>query len=59
MNKTKKTCRWLKAIDQTGYPVTLNWKKESVHRTHLGGIFSIISILIIGAFTIGLFFQYF
>ena len=55
MTKTKKSFRWLKAIDQTGHPVTLNWKKENVHRTHVGGIFTIISVLLIGIFTYGLF----
>ena len=55
MTKTKKSFRWLKAIDQTGHPVTLNWKKENVHRTHAGGICTIISALFVGTFTLGLF----
>ena len=58
MTKTKKSCRWLKAIDQTGHPVSLNWKKEDVHRTHVGGICTIILVLFVGTFTFGLFAQW-
>ena len=59
MPKLSKSCRWLKVVDQTGYPVSLNWKKEKVHRTHLGGICSILTTIFVGLFMIGLFSQYF
>lgn len=59
MTKLSKSCRWLKTIDQTGYSVTLNWKKDKVHRTHAGGICTMISVIFVGVFTIELFANYF
>ncbi len=58
MSNKKQTFSWLKALDQTGYPVTLNWKKENVYKTHLGGICSILQVLLIGLFTAGLITQW-
>ena len=39
-------CDFLKDCDAMGVPVSLNLNKEGVKRTHVGGLFSLIAILI-------------
>ena len=48
-----KNCKWLKDVDQTGIPVTLNWQKENVHNTRCGGIVSIFGSILVLSFVIG------
>lgn len=52
-------CRWLKDVDQTGVPVTLNWKGSDTHTSHFGGILSLLGIFIVGLFTLGTFYTFF
>ena len=54
----KKHCRCLKEIDQTGIPVTLNWKKDNIHRTHCGGICTILAIFSLLTFVVGTFSEF-
>ncbi len=43
----------MKSIDQTGVPVTLNWRGENVHSTRVGGLVSILGLWLVFIFIIG------
>lgn len=57
--KKSKNCSFLKAIDKTGVPITLNWKHDNVHRTRCGGVFSIVGFILVGSFVFGTIFTFF
>jgi hypothetical protein len=51
--KNKGYCKFLKAVDQTGVPVTLNWQGENTHTTRCGGLVSILGLWLVFAFIVG------
>ena len=57
--KAKRCCSFLKSIDQTGVPVTLNWLGDSTHKTRIGGAVSIIGMCLIGSFIFGSIYTFF
>jgi hypothetical protein len=51
--KKQGCCKCLKSIDQTGVPVTLNWQGKNTHETRMGGLVSILGLLLVVSFILG------
>ena len=56
--RQNKRCNCLKAVDQTGVPVTLNWLGDSTHKTRVGGVLTIIGMFLVGSFVLGSIYTY-
>jgi hypothetical protein len=50
MSKKEKAKNYIQSIDIYGVPITLNFKGKSVYQTFLGGMFTVITGLIIAAY---------
>ena len=54
INESKR-CKCLSSFDQTGIPVSLTLKKETVYTTRIGGVCSLIGMTILLMFSLATF----
>lgn len=51
--RKKRRFEWLKSVDQISVPVSMHYEGDSSKSTRVGGLVSIVGILLVGAFFAG------